>query len=171
MAGDELIWLLRRLNEEWGVAVLLAEHRLERCLAAADRVIAMDSGALSFDGPPRDFLAWSHEADQALTTPAARLFSLAGIDRLPVGVRDARQMLDERQTARQLGRVAWGRGVLRRPEAAEGEARAFSANGPSVRSSAQGKEGSPPPRQDQPAIHARDLWVEVDSVEMSRATS
>ncbi len=45
VAGDELIWLLRRLNEEWGVAVLLAEHRLERCLAAADRVLAMDAGA------------------------------------------------------------------------------------------------------------------------------
>ena len=50
VAGDELIWLLRRLNEEWGVAILLAEHRLERCLAAADRVIAMDAGAVSFDG-------------------------------------------------------------------------------------------------------------------------
>ena len=33
VAGDELIWLLRRLNEEWGTAVVLAEHRLERCLA------------------------------------------------------------------------------------------------------------------------------------------
>ena len=38
VAGDELIGLLRRLNEEWGMAVVLAEHRLERCLAAADRV-------------------------------------------------------------------------------------------------------------------------------------
>ncbi len=93
VAGDELIWLLRRLNEEWGVAVLLAEHRLERCLAAADRVIAMDAGAISFDGPPGDFLAWSHAADPALTTPAARLFSLAGIDPLPTGVRQARQLL------------------------------------------------------------------------------
>src|SRR4051794_31005294 len=44
VAGDELIWLLRRLNEEWGTTILLAEHRLERCLAAADRVVAMDSG-------------------------------------------------------------------------------------------------------------------------------
>ena len=34
VAGDELVWLLRRLNEEWGTAVVLAEHRLERCLAA-----------------------------------------------------------------------------------------------------------------------------------------
>jgi energy-coupling factor transport system ATP-binding protein len=93
VAGDELIWLLRRLNEEWGVAVLLAEHRLERCLAAADRVIAMDAGRVSFDGPPTDFLAWSHASDPALTTPAARLFSLAGITPLPTGVRQARQAL------------------------------------------------------------------------------
>jgi energy-coupling factor transport system ATP-binding protein len=93
VAGDELIWLLRRLNEEWGVAVLLAEHRLERCLAAADRVVAMESGGISFDGAPTDFLAWARDADPALATPAARLFSLAGIDPLPVGVRDARQTL------------------------------------------------------------------------------
>ncbi len=72
VAGDELIWLLRRLNEEWGVAVLLAEHRLERCLAAADRVIAMDSGRVTFDGPPTDFLAWSHASDPALTPPPLR---------------------------------------------------------------------------------------------------
>ncbi|HEX5527788.1 MAG TPA: ATP-binding cassette domain-containing protein [Solirubrobacterales bacterium] len=93
VAGDELIWLLRRLNEEWGVAVLLAEHRLERCLAVADRVVAMDAGRIAFDGAPADFLAWSHDSDPALTTPAARLFSLAGIDPLPVGVRAARQTL------------------------------------------------------------------------------
>ncbi len=52
VAGDELIWLLRRLNEEWGVTVLLAEHRLERCLAAADRVVALDGGEVAFDGAP-----------------------------------------------------------------------------------------------------------------------
>ena len=78
VAGDELIWLLRRLNEEWGVTIVLAEHRLERCLAAADRVVAMDAGTIAFDGAPRDFLAWAQDADPALETPAARLFSLAG---------------------------------------------------------------------------------------------
>jgi energy-coupling factor transport system ATP-binding protein len=93
VAGDELIWLLRRLNEEWGVAVLLAEHRLERCLAAADRVVAMVDGGIAFDGAPADFLAWSHESDAALTTPAARLFSLTGLEPFPIGVRDARQTL------------------------------------------------------------------------------
>jgi energy-coupling factor transport system ATP-binding protein len=93
VAGDELIWLLRRLNEEWGVAVLLAEHRLERCLAAADRVVAMEGGGIAFVGDPSNFLRWSHENEAALSTPAARLFSFAGLTPLPVGVRDARQTL------------------------------------------------------------------------------
>jgi energy-coupling factor transport system ATP-binding protein len=93
VAGDELIWLLRRLNEEWGVTILLAEHRLERCLAAADRVVAMDSGSIAFDGDPGGFLAWAQDADTALETPAARLFSLCGLEPLPVGVRDARRAL------------------------------------------------------------------------------
>ena len=94
VAGDELIWLLRRLNEEWGVAVLLAEHRLERCLAAADRVVAMEGGRIRFDGSSRDFLTYATENDAALATPAARRFSLAGIEPMPVGVRDARTILE-----------------------------------------------------------------------------
>ena len=35
VAGDELIGLLRRLNQEWETTVVLAEHRLERCLTGA----------------------------------------------------------------------------------------------------------------------------------------
>ena len=99
VAGDELIWLLRRLNEEWGVTILLAEHRLERCLAAADRVVAMASGQIAFDGDPPSFLTWAQQSDPALETPAARLFSLCGIEPLPVGVRDARRALASTDTA------------------------------------------------------------------------
>ena len=79
VAGDELIGLLRRLNEEWGMGVLLAEHRLERCLAAADRVVALDRGRIAFDGSPAGYCEWALRADPELATPGARLFSLAGI--------------------------------------------------------------------------------------------
>jgi energy-coupling factor transporter ATP-binding protein EcfA2 len=92
VAGDELISLLRRLNEEWGVAVLLGEHRLERCLAAADRVIALEAGAISFDGAPNDFLEWALIADPVLTTPGARLLREVGLP-APASVREARRTL------------------------------------------------------------------------------
>jgi energy-coupling factor transport system ATP-binding protein len=151
VAGDELIWLLRRLNEEWGVTILLAEHRLERCLAAADRVVAMGAGAIVFDGTPRDFLTWAQGADVALETPAARLFSLAGIEPLPVGVRDARQTLTSIEAA--------GRGEadpLR-------TACTFSPTGPGKQTSAPPKklreEGVRPPST--PTLTSANLWVEL----------
>ncbi|MGH2926117.1 MAG: ABC transporter ATP-binding protein [Solirubrobacterales bacterium] len=93
VAGDELIGLLRRLNEEWGMGVILAEHRLERCLTAADRVIAMDRGRIAFDGEPAGFLDWAIADGGALATPAARLFALAGLRPIPVGVKRARAAL------------------------------------------------------------------------------
>jgi energy-coupling factor transport system ATP-binding protein len=93
VAGDELIWMLRRLNEEWGTAVVIAEHRLERCLPAADRVLALDGGAIVRDAPPREFLAWAAANCEALVTPVGRLFSLAGLGPLPASVKEARTQL------------------------------------------------------------------------------
>jgi energy-coupling factor transport system ATP-binding protein len=93
VAGDELVWLLRRLNEEWGTAVLLAEHRLERCLPAADRVIALEGGRVACDAAPAEFLSWAAEERPVLATPLARLFADAGLRPLPVSVREARERL------------------------------------------------------------------------------
>jgi energy-coupling factor transport system ATP-binding protein len=156
VAGDELIWLLRRLNEEWGVAVVLAEHRLERCLAAADRVVAVEGGRVGFDGAPPAFLDWSRAMDPALTTPAARLFSLAGLEPLPVGVRDARRTL--------------GEGGAGAPVAPLGPATAVPHPG-----KGSSREISPPSRlpprrrsRNVGALSAAGLWVELDSGEGPR---
>ncbi len=89
VAGDELMAVLRRLNEDLDIAILLSEHRLERCLPAADRVIALDRGRLCFDGSPSEFLRW---APRELQTPGARL--LKGLGLAPVaGVKAARALL------------------------------------------------------------------------------
>ena len=152
VSGDELIWLLRRLNEEWGVAVVLAEHRLERCLAAADRVVAVESGRIGFDGAPRDFLGWTRREDPTLTTPAARLFALAEIEPLPIGVRDARRTLGEERLTATADPPATtvphpGKGVggeVLPPE---------SSSGFSLR-----RKRDKSPR----ALEAKGLWVELD---------
>jgi energy-coupling factor transport system ATP-binding protein len=96
VAGDELIGLLRRLNQEWETTIVLAEHRLERCLMAADRVIAMRDGRIACDGTPQQFADWASAEEAALQTPAAKLFSLAGLSPAPTGVRQARAALRAR---------------------------------------------------------------------------
>jgi energy-coupling factor transporter ATP-binding protein EcfA2 len=155
VAGDELIWLLRRLNEEWGVSVLLAEHRLERCLAAADRVVSMQGGTIAFDGLPADFLSWAQTVDPALETPAARLFSLAGIAPLPVGVRAARASLESPGAGEVGGLTPSERLVLLR--------QSNRGQPTTPHRSKLSEEGVRPPTS--PALEAKGLWVELEQGE------
>ena len=104
VAGDELLGLLRRLNEEWGTTIVLAEHRLERCLGAADRVIALHRGETVCDAAPSGFLDWAHGAAPALETPGATLIAGLGLHPAPAGVKQARATLR-------------GAGLLPEPEA------------------------------------------------------
>jgi energy-coupling factor transport system ATP-binding protein len=66
---------------------------LERCLGAADRVIALQAGRVAHDGEPRSFLEWAARNEPALQTPGAKLFALAGLHPAPVGVKQARATL------------------------------------------------------------------------------
>jgi energy-coupling factor transport system ATP-binding protein len=92
VAGDELIGLLRRANEDGDTTILLAEHRLERCLHAADRVIALDRGRVVCDDTPERFLEWADTRAPALSTPGARLLAGVGCEPVP-GVKRARAAL------------------------------------------------------------------------------
>lgn len=95
VAGDELIGLLRRLSEDFDTAIVLAEHRLERCLPFADRTIAMRAGRVVCDASPADFLAWACAEAPELATPGARL--LFGLGVVPAaGVKAARSALRTR---------------------------------------------------------------------------
>jgi energy-coupling factor transporter ATP-binding protein EcfA2 len=143
VAGDELVWQLRRLNEDWGTAVVVAEHRLERCLPAADRVIAMVDGEVACDAPPREFLEWAVEAAPALATPGARLFSLAGIRPLPTAVKEAHATL--RGDGGAVTRAIAGE-VQQRPDGAPRRRRLWPH-----------RNGGP-----NPALALKDLWFEVE---------
>ncbi|MTD43576.1 ATP-binding cassette domain-containing protein [Conexibacter sp. W3-3-2] len=150
VAGDELVWLLRRLNEEWGTAVVLSEHRLERCLGHADRVVVMQDGRIACDAAPRAFLHWAAEHHPALLTPGARLFQRAGLRPPPAGVKDARGTLR-------------GHGLLADEEAVgpaplpDAEGATVDAGGPLAAVGRLLRR----PSDDGAAVAARDLWHEL----------
>jgi energy-coupling factor transport system ATP-binding protein len=55
--AEEVLAALNRLNEDLGLTVILAEHRLERVVAHADRLTVLaPGGSIALDGPPRESL-------------------------------------------------------------------------------------------------------------------
>ena len=93
IAAQGFIDAVRRINRDFGVTVIAAEHRLEELLPISDRVVVMDGGAVLADCPP-DMLAErlpaGHPMERALTA-AQRVFRLAGgTGKSPVSVREGR---------------------------------------------------------------------------------
>jgi len=86
-AADDVLAALTRLVHDLGVTVVLAEHRLERVVQYADRVVFVPGrdGRVE-SGLPADLLARSPVAP-----PVVELGRLFGWSPLPLSIRDARR--------------------------------------------------------------------------------
>jgi energy-coupling factor transport system ATP-binding protein len=86
-AAEEVLAALTRLVHDLGVTVVLAEHRLERVVQYADRVVIVPgSGEAVQSGLPTELLAASPVAP-----PVVELGRTLGWVPLPLSVRDARR--------------------------------------------------------------------------------
>ncbi len=47
---------LKRLNREQGIGIIIVEHRLERCLRHAQRIVLMEGGHIVLDGRPKELM-------------------------------------------------------------------------------------------------------------------
>ncbi|MFD6887940.1 ATP-binding cassette domain-containing protein [Streptomyces sp. NPDC059957] len=86
-AAEEVLAVLQRLVHDLGTTVLMAEHRLERVVQYADRVLLLPSpGAPPVLGTPSAIMAIS-----PVHPPVVALGRLAAWSPLPLSIRDARR--------------------------------------------------------------------------------
>ena len=134
---------LARLNQETGLTIILAEHRLERVLPYAGRVIAMEGGRVAADGPLPDVLE-----ELPRLPPVAALGRALGWRPLPRAVAEARRFV-----APAAFPVPDKRG-LSRPEPVQGPENGAGRNG------APGISGAA--RTEPPLLAARELRFAYD---------
>ena len=85
-AAEEVLAAITRLVHDLGVTVLLAEHRLERVLQYADRLVHLSPEGRVESGLPAELMVTS-----SVAPPVVELGRLAGWTPLPLSVRDARR--------------------------------------------------------------------------------
>ncbi|HTZ45790.1 MAG TPA: ATP-binding cassette domain-containing protein [Jatrophihabitans sp.] len=86
-AAEEVLAAITRLVHDLGITVLLAEHRLERVVQYADRVVHLAGDGTVTDGPPAEIFRTA-----SVAPPVVDLGRLAGWQPLPLSVRDARRV-------------------------------------------------------------------------------
>ncbi|MSO26949.1 MAG: ABC transporter ATP-binding protein [Candidatus Nanopelagicales bacterium] len=86
-AAEDVLAALQRLVHDLNVTVVMAEHRLERVVQYADRIVIVPSdGAPVSNGTPSEMMG-----NSPIAPPVVELGRLAGWQPLPLTIRDARR--------------------------------------------------------------------------------
>ncbi|WP_053367526.1 ABC transporter ATP-binding protein [Bacillus sp. FJAT-27245] len=99
VATRELFDMLKRLNEEIGMTIILAEHRLDDAIALADRVVMLDGGQIFEEGPPQLVLRRLWGTNAAAFIPSIPALFLreekeTPLPSLPLSIKEGRGMLE-----------------------------------------------------------------------------
>ncbi len=114
-SAEEILSLLERLNDDFGIGIVLVEHRMERTMHRADRLIVFKDGKVIGDGEPR-MVASRIEMDYiGVGYPqVARLARHMGLEYLPLTVKEGRRVLGDRLSSLKMkrGKKIYGEIIL-----------------------------------------------------------
>lgn len=99
IAAKRFLNTLSELNKDFGITVILSEHRLEDAFALSDRAVVMDSGRIIYDGAPNEICTDVIIHSQMLGAMPAAVRVAASLSQekhCPVTVREGRKYLSER---------------------------------------------------------------------------
>ena len=97
IAASNFFAMLKKINRELGVTILLSEHRLEEVFPLADRVIVLEKGGLAANGSPDEVcLALRDNPVYSGFPTAARLWKDLGCEGdCPLSVKAGREFLEK----------------------------------------------------------------------------
>ena len=97
IAAAEFIHTLKKLNRDFSLTVLIAEHRLEELVPICDRLIVLERGGLLGSDAPLSLMPSIAQRPQLLAfmPSAVRIACALGQKRYPLSVRQGREMLAE----------------------------------------------------------------------------
>ncbi|WHY88360.1 energy-coupling factor transporter ATPase [Neobacillus novalis] len=88
----EFLDMLKRLNDEFGMTIILAEHRLEEVFTLADQIIMMEKGQVQIEGEPKEVIPkiWNSANKDYVPSIPALFLSMNGEGSVPLTVKEGR---------------------------------------------------------------------------------
>ena len=87
IAAEEVLSILHRLVHDLGLTVVIAEHKLERVIQFADRIVHIDGAGIANVGTPEEVLI-----NSPIAPPIVHLAKALGLPEIGLTVREMRRM-------------------------------------------------------------------------------
>lgn len=99
VSSREFLDILKRLNEEFGMTIILAEHRLDEVFTMADQMVMMENGKMINSGSPSELIEDIWESSNKAYVPVipSLYFSVTKRENrknIPLSVKDARKWIN-----------------------------------------------------------------------------
>ncbi|MGG3563047.1 energy-coupling factor transporter ATPase [Neobacillus rhizosphaerae] len=93
VSSREFLDILKRINDEFGMTIIIAEHRLEEVFTLADQIVMMDQGRVQISGEPREVLPeiWKSSNKAFIPSIPALFFEMDGKGMIPLSVKEGRK--------------------------------------------------------------------------------
>lgn len=96
IVASEFLRVVKRINEEFGVTVIMAEHRLNELIGIADRLIVLDDGKKIIDAVPKTLSPSEMSGEFVQSMPFTfRLAKKLNLEKCPLTEKEARECLKE----------------------------------------------------------------------------
>jgi energy-coupling factor transport system ATP-binding protein len=92
-SAEEVLDLIKKINEELGVTVILIEQRVDRCFDLADKIAFLDEGVIKFHGTKEEFYKFSRNNLEEFLPTYLRLASYINMDCMPKDLKTMRGAL------------------------------------------------------------------------------
>ncbi|MCH5304126.1 MAG: ATP-binding cassette domain-containing protein [Ruminococcus sp.] len=97
ISATEFINTLKRINNDFGTTVIIAEHHLQDVFHLSDRVVYLENGEIKSEGSPRNICndLKGKKIDKTLPVPV-RIFNAINTEgKCPITVKEGREMLSK----------------------------------------------------------------------------
>lgn len=95
ITASEFIQTIKKINEDFGITIILVEHRLNELFAVCDRVLIMDQGRVVADASPKVVASQIEDERLYLNLPTLlRVAKKLNLKTYPLNVKEGQRLLD-----------------------------------------------------------------------------
>ncbi|MCK9536898.1 MAG: ATP-binding cassette domain-containing protein, partial [Bacilli bacterium] len=94
LSREEFLMILKKINQELGITILLVEHQLEEVFSICDRIMVLTAGKIVIDAPPRAAGEKIPDNLEVALPSATRFYRAMGnIGHCPLSVKEGQEYL------------------------------------------------------------------------------
>lgn len=94
-SAEEVVTLIKKINEELGISIIITEQRVNRWFQIADKIAVMKAGEIIFQGSRKEIYGVEDDYLFDYLPMGLKLMKKIGINKMPESFKEARTLLGE----------------------------------------------------------------------------